>query len=84
MSISLPMGREMDAARQPAAPSSPLTEQERHVLRLLSEGKDAAELARALRITPRTPRNHIHNANQKPSTKNRLETVIHAVRRGLI
>ena len=81
MSISLPMGRKMDAARQPAAPSSQLTEQERRVLRLLSEGKDAAEVARALRITPR---NHIHNANQKPSTKNRLETVIHAVRRGLI
>jgi PAS domain S-box-containing protein len=67
-----------------AAPVSPLTKQEQRVLRLLADGKTPAEAARTLRITPRTLRNHIHHANQKLKTRNRLETVIHAVRLGLI
>ncbi len=66
------------------APVSPLTEQERRVLRLFSEGKGPAEVARALRIAPRTLRNHIHHANRKLGTRNRLEAVIHAIRRGLL
>jgi PAS domain S-box-containing protein len=67
-----------------AAPASPLTKQEQHVLRLLADGKTPAQAARILSITPRTLRNHIHHANQKLKTRNRLETVIHAIRRGLI
>jgi len=67
-----------------AAPVSPLTRQEQHVLRLLADGKTPAEAARILRIAPRTLRNHIHHANQKLKTRNRLEAVIHAVRRGLL
>jgi PAS domain S-box-containing protein len=66
------------------APVSPLTKQEQHVLRLLAEGKTPAAAARILKITPRTLRNHIHHANQKLKTRNRLEAVIHAIRRGLI
>lgn len=66
------------------APVLPLTEQERKVLSLLSEGKPPAEVARLLRITPRTLRNHLHHVNQKLRTKNRLEAVMHALRRGLI
>ncbi len=67
-----------------AAPVSPLTKQEQHVLRLLADGRTPAEAARMLKITPRTLRNHVHHANQKLKTRNRLEAVIHAVRRGLI
>lgn len=67
-----------------AAPASPLTKQEQHVLRLLADGKTPAAAARILRIAPRTLRNHIHHANQKLKTRNRLEAVIHAIRRGLI
>jgi PAS domain S-box-containing protein len=66
------------------APVSPLTKQEQHVLRLLADGKTPAQAARTLRITPRTLRNHIHHANLKLKTQNRLEAVIHALRRGLI
>ncbi len=69
--------------RQPA-PVKPLTEQERAVLRLLAEGRRPAEVARRLQITPRTLRNHIHHVNQKLRTRNRLEAVMHALRRGLI
>jgi PAS domain S-box-containing protein len=70
--------------RPSIAPVSPLTAQEKRVLKILSEGKSPAESARLLNITDRTLRNHLHHANQKLGTKNRLEAVIHAVRRGLI
>jgi PAS domain S-box-containing protein len=65
-------------------PVSPLTEQECKVLRLLAEGKTAAQVARELRITPRTLRNHLHHANQKLHTSSRLEAVTQATRRGLL
>lgn len=83
----------MGAARQlsvlseapaPAPPVSPLSEQERRVLSLLAEGRSPADVARALKITPRTLRNHISNAGRKLGTRSRLETVIHASKRNLI
>lgn len=70
--------------RGPSPPVSPLTEQEQRVLSLLSEGRSPAEVARALRISARTLRNHIHNAGKKLGTRSRLETVIHASRQKLI
>jgi PAS domain S-box-containing protein len=66
------------------SPALSLTEREKHVLRLLSEGNSPAAVARTLRITQRTLRNHLYHANQKLGTRSRLEAVIHAVRRGLI
>lgn len=65
-------------------PVSPLTDQERRVLSLLAEGKSPADVTRALHITARTLRNHIHNAGRKLGTRSRLETVIHASRHKLI
>ncbi|TAM84661.1 MAG: PAS domain S-box protein [Acidobacteria bacterium] len=65
-------------------PVSPLTEQERRVLELLAKGKSPSQVARELGITPRTLRNHLHHANQKLHTRNRLEAVMQAARRGLI
>jgi len=75
---------ELPAPAAAVAPVTPLTAQEQRVLRLLAEGKSASTVARALRISPRTLRNHLHHANRKLGTKTRLEAVIHAVRRGLI
>jgi len=74
----------LPAAPVSNAPALALTEQEKRVLRLLSEGKTAAEVARVLRITPRTLRNHVHHVHQKLGTHNRLEAVIHATRRGVL
>jgi PAS domain S-box-containing protein len=71
-----------DADRLP--PASPLTEQERRVLELLAKGKSPAQAARELGIAPRTLRNHLHHANQKLHTRNRLEAVMQAARRKLI
>ena len=65
-------------------PAAPLTEQERRVLELLGKGKSPGQVARELRIAPRTLRNHLHHANQKLHTRTRLEAVMQAARRGLI
>jgi DNA-binding CsgD family transcriptional regulator len=54
------------------------------VLRSLSEGQSPANVVHALKISPQTLRNHLHHINQKLGTHNRLEAVIHAIRRRLI
>jgi DNA-binding NarL/FixJ family response regulator len=50
----------------------------------LAKGKSPAQVARELGITPRTLRNHLHHANHKLHTRNRLEAVMQAARRRLI
>jgi PAS domain S-box-containing protein len=67
-----------------AAPVSPLSEQEAKLLRLFASGKNSAEIARTLGITLPTLRNHLHSINEKLRTHNRLEAVMHAMKRGLI
>lgn len=62
----------------------PLSEQERRILKLLADGGNSATIARGLRISTQTLRNHLHNINCKLRTHNRLEAVSHAQRRGLI
>ncbi len=71
-----------DAVRK--APVMPLSDQERRVLRSLSEGKTPATIVAELQISSQTLRNHLHHINQKLGTHNRLEAVIHAIRRQLI
>ena len=83
----------MDIARQLVSlpdmvvgpiPTSPLSEHEKSILRLFSSGKNAAQIARTLGITPQTLRNHLHHINQKLHTHNRLEAVTHAAQRKLL
>lgn len=66
------------------APRSPLSEQERRILRLFIEAKNSQQVARELGITLPTLRNHLHTINQKLGTHTRLEAVAHAIKRGLI
>ena len=66
------------------APVEPLSEHERRILKLFAEGNNSTTIARKLRISPQTLRNHLHHINQKLRTHNRLEAVTHAQRRGLI
>jgi PAS domain S-box-containing protein len=61
-----------------------LTAQEQRLLSLFAQGKSPAQVAKALAISSQTLRNHLYHVNQKLGTHNRLEAVIHAVRRGLI
>jgi DNA-binding CsgD family transcriptional regulator len=65
-------------------PITPLSEQEREILRLFSVGKNSREIARSLKITLQTLRNHLHRINQKLHTHNRLEAVTHAMQRNLL
>lgn len=65
-------------------PITPLSEQEREILKLFSTGKNSAEIARRLKITLQTLRNHLHHINQKLHTHNRLEAVTHAQQRKLL
>jgi PAS domain S-box-containing protein len=66
------------------SPVGELSEQEKQILRLFSEGKSPANIARALSISSQTLRNHLHHINQKLRTHNRLEAVMHAIHRKLI
>jgi PAS domain S-box-containing protein len=71
-----------DAARP--APVLALSDQERRVLKSLSEGQNPRTIIADLGISPQTLRNHLHHINQKLGTHTRLEAVLHAVRRRLI
>ncbi|HEY7566065.1 MAG TPA: LuxR C-terminal-related transcriptional regulator [Gemmatimonadaceae bacterium] len=66
------------------APVETLTNHERQILKLFAEGKNSASIARKLRISAQTLRNHLHHINRKLRTHSRLEAVTHAQRRGLI
>ena len=66
------------------APVEPLSDQERRILKLFAQGGNPATIAKRLRISPQTLRNHLHHINRKLRTHNRLEAVTHAQRRGLI
>jgi len=66
------------------APVSSLSEQEQSVLRLFSDGKNSAEIAKELGISLQTLRNHLHHVNDKLGTHNRLQAVMHAMHRKLI
>jgi PAS domain S-box-containing protein len=67
-----------------ASPVELLSEQELHVLKLFAAGKNSPEIAKELRISLQTLRNHLHHVNQKLRTHNRLEAVMHAIQRKLI
>lgn len=75
---------EMAGEEQHLLPVSPLTEREQCILRQFAEGRTATQVARTLGISAQTVRNHLHHVNQKLGTHDRLEAVIHAVRRRLI
>ena len=61
-----------------------LSDHERRILKLLADGGSSAAIARQLRISAQTLRNHLHHINRKLRTHSRLEAVTHARRRGLI
>jgi PAS domain S-box-containing protein len=83
----LGLSREVVALTADAADHAPvatLTEQERRILRRFAAGDSSTAVARGLRISPQTLRNHLHRINRKLRTHTRLEAVTHALRRGLL
>jgi PAS domain S-box-containing protein len=86
------LSRMVEAARRVVAltddahhtPVEALTEHERRILKLFAGGNNSTTIARKLKISPQTLRNHLHHINQKLRTHNRLEAVTHAQQRGLL
>ena len=61
-----------------------LSERELEVLRLIANGKDNAEIARELFISPKTVKNHISNILMKLQIENRIQAAVYAVRSGIV
>ena len=49
---------------------------------VFAKAKNSSQVAKELGITLPSLRNHLHAVNQKLRTHNRLEAVLHAMRRG--
>ena len=61
-----------------------LSEREIEVLKLIANGKDNAQIARDLVISPKTVKNHISNILMKLQIDNRIQAAVFAVRSGII
>ncbi len=61
-----------------------LSDREIEVLKLIANGKDNAEIARDLFISPKTVKNHISNILMKLQIDNRIQAAVYAVRSGLV
>jgi DNA-binding NarL/FixJ family response regulator len=81
--------RLLEVVRSQAQPSTdesdpPLSAREIEVLRLVAAGKDNAEIAQDLFISPKTVKNHISNILMKLQISNRIQAAVYAVRRGIV
>jgi len=63
---------------------NPLTEREREVVKLLASGKTYKQVARALRVSQSTIRNHLHNVYHKLDVVDRAQAVIVSREQGWI
>ena len=61
-----------------------LSDRELEVLKLIANGKDNAEIASALHISPKTVKNHISNILMKLQIDNRIQAAVYAVRSGIV
>jgi DNA-binding NarL/FixJ family response regulator len=76
--------RSAEERREPeSGPIDQLSQRELEVLRLIARGKDNAEIAATLQISPRTVKNHVSNVLAKLGLPSRVQAAIYAVRRGL-
>ena len=61
-----------------------LSDREIEVLKLIANGKDNAQIARDLVISPKTVKNHISNILMKLQIDNRIQAAVYAVRSGIV
>jgi DNA-binding NarL/FixJ family response regulator len=66
------------------ASGAELTDREVEVLRLLAAGRENADIAQELFISPRTVKNHISSILAKLHVDNRIQAAVYAVRKGLV
>ena len=60
------------------------SEREIEVLKLIANGKDNAQIAADLHISPKTVKNHISNILMKLQIDNRIQAAVYAVRSGIV
>jgi DNA-binding NarL/FixJ family response regulator len=63
---------------------SELSDREIEVLKLIANGKDNAQIAADLHISPKTVKNHISNILMKLQIDNRIQAAVYAVRSGIV
>ncbi|MGH3105544.1 MAG: response regulator [Gaiellaceae bacterium] len=63
---------------------SELSDREVQVLKLIANGKDNAQIAAELHISPKTVKNHISNILMKLQIENRIQAAVYAVRSGIV
>ncbi|HZT15932.1 MAG TPA: response regulator transcription factor [Gaiellaceae bacterium] len=63
---------------------SELSSREIEVLKLIANGKDNAQIAADLHISPKTVKNHISNILMKLQIQNRIQAAVYAVRSGIV
>ncbi len=73
--------KDADAAETIRAERS---DRELQVLKLIANGKDNAQIARELFISPKTVKNHISNILMKLQIENRIQAAVYAVRSGIV
>jgi DNA-binding NarL/FixJ family response regulator len=61
-----------------------LSDREIEVLKLIANGKDNAQIAGELHISPKTVKNHISNILMKLQIDNRIQAAVYAVRSGIV
>ena len=74
-------GKSEDAA---ATIRAELSDREVEVLKLIANGKDNAQIASELFISPKTVKNHISNILMKLQIDNRIQAAVYAVRSGIV
>ena len=65
-------------------PAAGLSTRELEVLRLLAGGRDNAQIAAELFISPSTAKSHVSRILGKLRSENRIQAAVHAVRCGLV
>jgi two-component system, NarL family, nitrate/nitrite response regulator NarL len=81
----------LDSIRSAGEPEAPnrtgpdidLSSRERAVLTLLSEGRDNAEIARRLSVSPSTVKHHVSKVMSKIGVDNRVQAAVFAIRSGI-
>jgi DNA-binding NarL/FixJ family response regulator len=76
--------RDARRARDAAGDPADLSERELQVLRLISEGRDNTQIARALYISPETVKDHVSHILVKLGVENRIQAAVYAVRADLV
>ena len=71
------------SSTSPSLDSSPLSEREKQVVELISQGFKNKEIAERMFISEQTVKNHLHNIFDKLGVSDRLELALYAIHKNL-